>query len=206
MTGVRILDGAAALAPDQAGLLQGLLELQASLALGQGPERGGFLATTWSLAELRGLLAEGAYLALAEDAGGLQGYALLAPIRHLPQGEFRPEPDSPIRCREDLDGPLRFVYGYQIAVRPERFPGAVPVSVQIMKALTAEHDRRGIHSVSCVMLAPRCNQISLAFLTAMGLRRIATLHDPEGPPLLPGPATWACMVRLPLSNPTTRDL
>jgi hypothetical protein len=188
-------------------LLADILDLQSQLAwrpdLTASEQARGFLATTWSLAELRALLDEGAYAAVAADSatGQLQGYSLMAPIRHLPPGDFVPAPGSPIRARADLMDGRRFVYGYQLAVRRGGAQGGLPASVAILRAIAGENTRRGINAVSCVMEAPACNALSQGFLSAMGLTRIGTLHASQAPPLIRGQVTWACMLRLPLRFP-----
>ena len=183
-------------------LIRGVLEVQRRLAWrpGMTPEdiARGFLGTTWSAGELRALLHEGGYLTIAVDdgAGALLGYSMMAAIRHLPGGAFEPEPDSPVRSREEFSDAARFVYGYQIGVHPDRRAGGL-VARAIDGATASENARRGVNAIMCFLETPVRNERSAAFVAATGLRRIGTIHDPRGPALIPGPATWACVTRLP---------
>jgi ribosomal protein S18 acetylase RimI-like enzyme len=186
-------------------LLEEVLALQQLVLWRSDTEPGdarGFLATSWSLDELQTLMAEGAYLivAVAEETNQLQGYSLMAPIRHLPPGDFVAAAGSPVGSRAELLDDARFVYGYQLAVRPDRTSRHRGVGAAIISAVTAENARRGINAVSCLLETPVSNERSMAFLSAMGLQRIGTIRDPRGPSLMRGPVTWACMTRLPLRS------
>ncbi len=163
----------------------------------------GFLATTWTIRELEDLMNEGSWLATAVDneTGQLQGYALISPIHHLPPGEFVPVEDSPVRTRFELMDKIRFQYTYQLAVRTKRTLRRLQISAAIFDALVAENSRRSINVVNCVLETPVCNERMLAFLSAMGIRRIGTINDPYGPPLIGQSTAWACLVKLPLRAP-----
>lgn len=202
---LRIISVADAKDPGYTELLSAVLDLQTLVAwrpnLSEQERLRGFVATIWSLEQLRDLLAEGSYFAAALDQGSglLQGYSLMAPIHHLPPGDFIPADGSPIRDRTDMTVQARFCYGYQMVVRPgQSAHRQQPVSLALMQAITAENVRRGVNAVSCVMESPFCNQLSLSFLTYCGLQRIGTLHDPQGTDLLRQPITWACLLRFPL--------
>ncbi len=200
---VRIVTVAERATPLYGKLLSEVLELQSQRVwrtdMTVQEQARGFLATTWSPLELRALMDEGAWLVVAVDkeTGQLQGYGLVAPVSHLPAGNFVPRVDSPIRTCAELRDETRFMYGYQIAVRPERTLRHIQISAVIIDAMVAENCRRGVNVVTCVLEAPVCNKRSLAFLSAMGLRRIGDIYDPIG-----GRAVWACMIKLPLRAPT----
>ena len=149
------------------------------------------------------LLDEGSWLTIAIDrrTGQLQGYGLVSRIHHLPQGEFVPAADSPLRTRDAITDDARFMYGYQIAVRPDRTLRRLAIGPAILAAGQLEGERRQISVVGCVMETPWCNRSSLAFLAAMHRKRIGTIHDPAGPALVGMPTTWACMVTWPLREP-----
>jgi hypothetical protein len=201
---VRIVTAADNAAPAYERLLNEVLEVQSERVwranMTAREQARGFLATTWTIRELDDLMKEDSWLATAvdKDTGQLQGYALIAPIRHLPPGEFAPVEDSPIRTRFALMDEKRFQYTYQLAVRPERTLRHLRISAAIFDALVAENSRRNINLVSCVLETPVCNGRMMAFLTAMGIKRIGTINDPLGPPVIGQPAAWACMVRFPL--------
>jgi len=190
--------------PSYRQLVAEILEVQRMLAWRPdmtAPEAAkGFLGTTWSQSELHALIDEGGWLTVAIDrqSGQLQGYALVSLIRHLPRGDFVPAPDSPLRTRDELIDDERFMYGYQIAVRPVRSLQRLSIGSAIFAAGQTEGGRRHINVVACAMEAPWCNRSSLAFLTAMRRKRIGTIYDPAGPPLIARPVEWACLVTWPL--------
>src|SRR5262249_23305588 len=136
--------------------------------------------------------------AMDHQTGQVQGYGLVAHIRHLPPGDLAPAPGSPLRTRDALLDETRFMYGYQIAVRRDRTLRRLPIGREIFAVGEREGGRRRINVVACVMEAPYLNEVSLAFLTAMGRKRIGRLYDPSGPPLIAQPVVWACLVTWPL--------
>jgi len=197
--------------PGYSDLLAEIVTVQTVLAWRPGMtacdvERG-FLGTSWSQSELHALIDEGGWLTVATDReiGQLQGYGLVSLIRHLPPGDFMPTPDSPLRTRDEILDDARFMYGYQIAVHPNRSLRRLSIGPAIFAAGQAESCRRRINVVSCAMEAPWCNRSSLAFLTAMRRKRIGTIYDPVGPPLIAQPVVWACFVTWPLREPRSRQ-
>lgn len=210
---LRIVTAADKEQPNYRDLLAEILKVQKVLAWRPGMTARevakGFLGTTWSQSELHALIAEGGWLTVAIDreTGQLQGYGLVSLIRHLPPGDFVPAPDSPLRTRDEILDDARFMYGYQIAVRPDRSLRRLSIGPAIFAAGQTEGCRRCINVVACAMEAPWCNKSSLAFLTAMRRKRIGTIYDPAGPPLIAQPVVWACLVTWPLrelnSSPET---